>query len=355
MKIRIHFRPASVVLALGAAALLFWGAWWFAPGLWRWPILAPALFYSVLFALAADALRRCFAIERSMEWSRPERLLILAPHQDDCVLCAGGIGIRNAKLGGDTFVIYLSQAQPRAVAACRATECITAWSLAGVAPDHLQQLDLLPPLYSRKPECLPAVAETIARLIDETKPTVVILPMFEGGHIHHDIVNQLALLALAGRPSTRVYEAPEYSPFFSLKYTPHRIIAHCGRWLCGLMAYYGPPDGVDGRTVYKIKLSGAELALKQRMLAAFVSQNGASLAAHAGYADRVVEWRPRSYRARPFALKGSYLTFVLQLERWLPSAFVRRIFPGQRGTFGRDPDITDLDKELGELLPRPHR
>jgi hypothetical protein len=28
------------------------------------------------------------------------------------------------------------------------------------------------------------------------------------------------------------------------------------------------------------------------------------------------------------------------------------VFPGQRGTFGREPDITDLDQELGEFVPR---
>lgn len=352
MKIRVYFKPMPIVLALGATALLFCIVWWFAPGLWRWPMLAVAVFYSALFALAADALRRCFAIERSMEWSRPERLLILVPHQDDCVLCGGGIGIRNAKLGGQTFVVYLVQDQTPGMAARRAAEAAAAWSMAGVAPDRLRQLDLLPPLYCRRPECLPAAADAIARLLEEIRPTVLIVPMFEGGHIHHDIANQLVQLALVDRPSVRVFEAPEYSPFFSLKRTPHRVVAQCGRWLFGLVAYYGPPDGIDDRTIHNVNLDAAELALKRRMLGAFVSQNGESLATAAGYPDRVVAWRPRAYRARPFEPKGSYLNFVLCLERWLPVSLVRLVFPGQRGTFGRDPDVTDLDRELGELVPR---
>lgn len=307
------------------------------------------MFYSALFGLAGYALLRCRAIESWVEWSRPERLLILAPHQDDCVICAGGIGLRNAKLGGETFIAYFVQDQAPGMATRRAEEAEQAWSLAGVPAGHLRQLDLLPPLYSRRPELLPALVQAIAHLIDEVRPTVVIMPMFEGGHIHHDILNQLALLVLADRPSIRIYESPEYGPFVSFKRTPHRVIAQCCRWLFGLCSYYGPPDGIDDRSIGKVRLNDQELMLKRRMLAAFASQNGASLARASAYPDRIVEFQLRPYRPRPFEPKGSYLSFVLFLEQWLPRTLVQRIFPGQRGTIGREPDITNLDVELGEL------
>jgi LmbE family N-acetylglucosaminyl deacetylase len=352
MKVRIYFRPIPVVLSLGATALLFWSWWFFTLSLWRWALLPAAVFYAILFALAGYALLRCNTIERWMEWSHPERLLILAPHQDDCVLCAGGIGIRNTRLGGETFIVYFVQDEMLGMAERRAAEAEEAWSLAGVAPDHLRQLDLLPPLYSRKPDCLPAAAREIGRLIDEIKPAVLIMPMFEGGHIHHDIASQLVSLVLGDKPSVRVFESPEYSPFFSLRHTPHRVIAQCGRWLFGLCSYYGPPDGVDERSIYKISLDEGELALKRQMLGTFASQNGPSLAQASAYPDRIVEWRPRPYRARPFRVERSYLRFVLALERVLPRRFVALILPGQRGTIGREPDITDLDQELGDLVPR---
>jgi LmbE family N-acetylglucosaminyl deacetylase len=355
MKIRLYFTPTPVVLALGVVALLFWSGWRLLPGPWHWPVLAAAVSYTVLFALAAYALLRCAAIERWMEWRDPERLLILAPHQDDCVLCAGGVGIRNTKLGGETFVVYFAQDALPGVAECRAAEATRAWSLAGVAQKYLCQLDLLPPLYSRKPEHLPTAMREIARLIDEIRPTVLVMPMFEGGHVHHDILNQLVVLALNDRPAMRVYESPEYSPFFSLNCTPHRAIAQCGRWLFGLCSYYPPPDGIDGRPICKIRLSDEELVLKRQMLGAFVSQNGPSLAQAGAYPDRIVQWQPRPYRSRPFEPKGSYLSFVLVLERWFPAPLVRLVFPGQRGTFGREPDITDLDHELGDLVARAVR
>jgi LmbE family N-acetylglucosaminyl deacetylase len=352
MKIRIYFRPVVVVVALAITALLFWSGWLFVWGPWHWAILTIAVFFTALFTLAGYALFRCAAIEHWMEWRRPERLLILVPHQDDCVLCAGGIGVRNTKLGGKTFIVYFVQDELPGMAERRAAEVAAAWSLAGVAPDHLRQLDLLPPLRSRKPECLPAVQREIARLIDEVRPSVVIMPMFEGGHIHHDILNQLISLVFANKSGVRVFESPEYSPFFSLRCTPHRVVAHCGRWLFGICSYYGPPDGIDERPIYKIKLDDSELAIKRKMLGAFVSQNGPSLARASAYPDRIVEWRPRPYRARPFQVEGSYLRFVLALERLLPQRFVGLIFPGQRGTIGREPDVTNLDQELGDLIPR---
>ena len=51
-----------------------------------------------------------------------------------------------------------------------------------------------------------------------------------------------------------VFEAPEYSPYASLWYTPHRVVALCSRWLFGLVSYYGPPDGIDGRPVCQYRL-----------------------------------------------------------------------------------------------------
>ena len=225
MKVRLYFRPTLAIFLLAAAALLFWSGWFMTLSIWRWIFLLAATFYSVLFGLACYALLRCRAIENWIEWIRPERLLILAPHQDDCVICAGGVGLRNAKLGGETFVTYFVQDEVPDIAARRAAEAVHAWSLAGVPASKLRHLDLLPPLYSRRPECLPALLQEIARLIDEVRPTIVIMPMFEGGHIHHDIVNQLALLALANRTSISSLRFPGiWSLFFP---QVHAASCHC--------------------------------------------------------------------------------------------------------------------------------
>ena len=346
-KIEVYFTPIPVVLALAAAALLGWLATGLAGGMWRWPAAAGAIAFTALTILAVCALVRARSLERSLDWDRPERLLILAPHQDDCVICAGGLGIRNIKLGGETHIVYLVQDDQPGMAPLRRAEVEAAWSLAGLPADRLHHLDLLPPVYVCDPARSRSAGDAIGRILDEIKPTVVIMPMFEGGHVHHDTTNRLTSAALAKIPAVRLYEAPAYSPFVSLRWTPHKIVALCGRWLFGLISYYGPPDGVDGRPIHTLRMTADEIALKRRMLAAFATQNAASLASACAYPDRLVDARRGPFPARPFALRGSYLSCALALERYLPAGLVALLLPGRRGTVGREPAITDLHDELG--------
>ncbi len=142
-----------------------------------------------------------------------------------------------------------------------------------------------------------------------------------------------------------IFEAPEYSPFTSLIYTPHRILTLCARWLFGLVSYYGPPDGTDDRPMLVFRLSPEELAGKRRMLGSFVSQNAASLVETRSYPDRLVRWDQSRRRRRPFDPNGSYMGFVIALRRFLPAALVDRLLPGQVGTIGRGHNVTDWAEE----------
>jgi hypothetical protein len=169
--------------------------------------------------------------------------------------------------------------------------------------------------------------------------------MFEGGHVHHDAT--AALLDDAVRPDDRfeIYEAPEYSPYTSLLYTPHRVVALCARWLLGLVSYYGMPDGVDGRPVNTVVLEPSDLDCKRRMLAAFASQNGDSLSRTSAYPDRLVPWRRSERRTTPFDFARSYLRFVLWARGVASPKVVDRLFPVQLGTIGRPYGVTDWRDE----------
>lgn len=347
MKLRIDFRPSIVVALFAVAAVFFWlaarlpGAFWIA--------LPFALFYSLLLLLTAVALLRILAIERWMDWDSPGRLLILAPHEDDCVISAGGLGLRNARLGGATRIVYLARDETPALPERRAAEARAAWSVAGLGEADLRFVDAMPRLEERDPAKLRTATAALRGIIDEFGPTVIVVPAFEGGHIHHDMVAALVGLVMTPADRFRVFEAPEYSPCVSLMNTPHRILALCARWLFGLVAYNGPPDGVDGRTVLKVRLTPGELADKRRMLAAFVSQNAPSLVTTRGYPDRLVVYDAAG-RRRPFDIDHSYLRFVLALRRLLPPALVDRLLPVQLGTIGRMGTITDWDEEWMERL-----
>jgi LmbE family N-acetylglucosaminyl deacetylase len=346
MKLNIGFRPTIVVALLAAATLLFWlamkvqGAFWFA--------LPFALLYSVLLGLAALALLRIGMIERWMDWDAPGRLLILAPHEDDCVIAAGGLGLRNARLGGATRVVYLARDETPALPERREAEARAAWSIAGLGYDDLRFFDLMPPLERRDPEKLRKAAVVLRDIIDEFKPNVLVTPAFEGGHVHHDMV--AALIDRVVTPTDRfaVFEAPEYTPYVSLLNTPHRVLALAARWLFGLVAYNGPPDGVDGRPILRVRLSPQELADKRRMLAAFVSQNAPSLVTTRSYPDRLIARASGHHRRHPFDFDRSYLRLVLALRRRLPTRLVDRLAPVQLGTIGRLGTITDWDAEWGK-------
>lgn len=345
MKLRIDFRPSIVVALLAAAALLFWLATG-VPGL-SWIALPFALFYSVLLAIAALALLRLRTIERWMAWDAPGRLLILAPHEDDCVISAGGLGLRNSRLGGVTRVVYLARDETPALPERREAEARAAWSIAGLGGTDLLFLDLMPPLEKRDPAKLRAASIVLRAIIDDFQPTAIVMPAFEGGHVHHDMVAALVDLLVTPADRFAVFEAPEYSPCVSLLHTPHRVLALCARWLFGLVAYNGPPDGVDGRPILKLRMAPSELADKRRMLGAFASQNAPSLMATRSYPDRLIARVGHRQHSRPFDFDRSYLRFVLALRRRLPPRLVDRLFPVQLGTIGRMGTITDWDSEWG--------
>ncbi len=346
MKLRLFGRPDIAVALLGLAALLL-GALALDIG-WPWGLVALpfALFYLALFAVSAWALLRLQSLERWADWKK-QRLLILAPHEDDCVIAAGGVGPRNKELGGVTRIVYLAPDDDPALANRRADETRAAWRQAGFADSDLQHLDLLPRLRQRDPQKLRAAGSALRAIIDEFQPTAIIVPMFEGGHIQHDMLAGLVGRIVRPDEPIEIFEAPEYSPFTSLAFTPHRVLTLTTRWLFGLVSYYGPPDGIDGRPVLKFRLTLDELARKRRMLGAFVSQNAPSLMETRAYPDRLVRWNRGTLRRHPFEMRGSYLALAHAARRVLPTRLVNRLLPGEPGTIGREPALTDWDAEYG--------
>ena len=344
MKLRLYSRPGSAVLLLASTAAFLWAL---VGGVSLW-LLPLALLYSILFALAGWAWLRSLVLERWMAWPGPARLLILAPHEDDCVIAAGGAGIVNRRLGGATRIVYLAPDQAPGMAALRAEEARAAWRQADVAADNLQHVDLLPPLLQRDPARLRKAAPALRHIIDDFKPTIVVTPMFEGGHIHHDMVVGLLDAIVTDGDTFEVFEAPGYGPYVSLNNTPHRVITLCARWLFALISYYGPADGIDDRTVRKLRLAPADLDCKGRMLAAFKSQNAPSLVATRCYPDRLVKWTRRPRRRWPFEYRTSYLRLKIAAERLFPGRLVDRFLPGQRWTIGRPGKLTDWREEWGD-------
>jgi LmbE family N-acetylglucosaminyl deacetylase len=344
-RLRLHRPWVALLFLIGAAVALFLLAAAIS-GAGRILACGAGLFYAGLSALTLHSWYRITRNERPLAWNDAERLLIVAPHQDDCVIAAGGIGLRNIALGGETRVVYLYQEQDVATAQCRAEEAKSAWRIAGLEAVHLLHLDLLPPITERDPKRLYHCQEALASIIESFRPTVIVLPMFEGGHVHHDVVNHLLTSIVTPAHKIRMYEAPEYSPFVSLTGTPHKIIALCTRWLL-FASYYGPPDCVDDRIILVAALSKRELHTKVQMLSVFASQNPAALIRYHGHRDRFVIWHPRPYRARPFDVGHWLFVLIQDFTNSSAAGLARKLIPNQSGTIGRQPYVTDLDLEFG--------
>jgi LmbE family N-acetylglucosaminyl deacetylase len=350
MKLRIYARPGLAASLLASTAALFWIAAVLVstPGLTQF-LFTLAVFYTLLFLLTGWAIWRILSLERVCGWTPPGRLLVLAPHEDDCAIAAGAVGALNHRLGGKTRIVYLAADEMPGSAEVRAAEARAAWAIVGLPAECLHHLPVLPPLRVRNPRQLQLAAGTLRGVIDDFAPDIVIVPMFEGGHVHHDMLAALVAVVVTRNDRFHVYEAPEYGPYVSLLYTPHRVITLCVRWLFGLVAYYGLPDGCDGRPVQTFRFEPRDLATKRRMLACFISQNAPSLVATRAYPDRLVRMNLDRSWGRPFDFDRSYLRLALAARRLLPVALANALLPTQLGTIGREGSVTDWQQEWQQI------
>jgi LmbE family N-acetylglucosaminyl deacetylase len=344
VKLRIYHRPWLVVaLAFGIAAA--WSVVAAAAGSPRLGAIAWGLAaaYAVVMLAAGLFAVRCWLRERPFELCRPERALVVSPHQDDCVLMAGGFGVRNRRLGGSVDIVYLTVPCDPVLAEARREEAISAWRLADVSTASLWHWNIIPAQGAVTRDHVQLLASELQRLVDEIQPTVVFTPLFEAGHLHHDITHHVVTRMLRLPAGTRIYECPEYSPYLSFWRTPQAMLSHLVRFaFLGLAAYYPKAEGTGSSGILNLRLTRSELAVKRRMLAEFRSQHGEALARHHGYADRFIIWRPRPFAATPFRYEGSRPWLIERLGAGLPARLIRRLLPGEAATIGVDCGITNL-------------
>lgn len=348
VKLRIYRRPGMVVALLAAAASAFALAALLCDGTVRAILGSVSGIYAGVFVLGLFCLVRIHVNEGRVSLEKAERMLVITPHQDDGVICAGGFGAKNRRLGGETHVVYLVQPGDGEMRSTRREEAIAAWGLAGCPPENLRHLDLLPRKYLNEPGRIRGAAQKLQEILDEIRPTMVFVPLYEGGHVEHDIANYIMSFLVKKPRGMLMYECPEYNPYVSLTRTPHKILALLTRVFAGLVSYYGVAEGVDGRGVLNLEMNEREIELKRRMLRQFESQHGDALAANSGYPDRVIEWKSCPYRPRPFRHEYSLCRLVAALRRTRLAWFAQKLFPGRYRTYGLDRGITNLDDILSE-------
>lgn len=312
-------------------------------------VLLPAELATMPFLLlcyTAYLLHRSLHVSLPLQVRQAERLLILAPHQDDCVISAGGLALQTIKHGGRVKVVYLTQdeAEQKDI---RQKECMNSWRLAGVPAADLIQLNILPGLFEQNSRKIDATAERLQAIVDDYQPTTVVFPLFEGGHRHHDISHHIATRLLHFHYSVVLLEAPMYNLYYSIKNTPHKLLKLLTRlFSLGFAKYHNPKEGVDGRPIFELKMTKAEKLTKQQMLRAFKSQGGASLATAFGHNDRFYRYTPMPFKAQAFDYDNNLAAYIERLYNMLPRPIAKLVFGGKYCCFGCTTGITNLTEEL---------
>ncbi|MFO7891225.1 MAG: PIG-L family deacetylase [bacterium] len=245
--------------------------------------------------------------------SKGEVILIIAPHQDDCVAIAGGYAVQTVEKGGHVHILYTTDGyQDDKVT--RKQEAVKAWSMLGT---QSVTLDFLP--YNNNASFL--YKEEIDKVIDEigtyilkVRPETIFIPLYEGGHYQHDVTNYMVSKALEKfNVHCSVYESPVYNFYMSLKTTPEKILSGLVRFI-PLVSYDYPPEPVRNDKVYFLKMTDAQLQKKKDIISEFKTQTPHKLIERWGFCDRYQKQHAYDYSKPPFNYKKSIAKKVHKMK-----------------------------------------
>lgn len=274
-----------------------------------------------------------------------KNILVIATHEDDETIIAGGrlIQIANTKgmahvvivtkgqylLGLDTIIPGLSNFYFH----IRKEETIKAMKIAGLKPKDITFLQFQDTnnmkIYQTKTKELVLLLENIIKKIN---PDEIYIPLYEGGHQLHDITNFAAFIAYKRTNcSALMYEACEYNNYISW-YTPRKALQNLIRYFTSIFGgdFFFPPDFLPAEIQsdlnfhkadqrLELKMTTEEILRKIDMLNKYKSQN-VSLKLTSGlvpelspdvtnrysFPDRFRPYPGYNYSFPPFPIKTSF-------------------------------------------------
>lgn len=163
----------------------------------------------------------------------PERITVVAPHQDDETFGCGGLIAKHRKRGSDVQVIFLtdgsqaplegtSVSDRRELPAVRNEEARRALASLGVPGPQLHFLDYQDgALHVLDQTAREGFLERLAGLLTAHGSTMVLLPHWNDGHSDHDAAHELAAEAAGRVPTVRmVYQYMIWKPWLHPLYRP---------------------------------------------------------------------------------------------------------------------------------------
>jgi LmbE family N-acetylglucosaminyl deacetylase len=248
--------------------------------------------------------------------SRGEDILIVAPHQDDCVAIGGGYAIQTREKGGRIHVLYVTDGDEDDKIT-RKREALDAWRVIGLDENdiHFLKHHTLKSLVTK--EEIEQCTDEIGRFILKCKAETIFTPLYEGGHYQHDAVNYMVGKAAkrTGFKGT-VYESPEYNFYLSFKTTPEKILSGFTRYIPFFRHDY-PPEPILEDDVFRLGMTPEQIRIKKEMLSKFETQNPDQLIIRFGFEDRYQKFHEHDYSRPPFEYEKS-VARVINILKGMP-------------------------------------
>lgn len=262
--------------------------------------------YAALNAAAA-VWNRFFALPQRRAFPDVSRLLVVAPHQDDEAIMAGGLMARLAGRGAEIRVIMVTdgvtvrpggdEARQNERRQTRYGETVAALASLGVGPGKITFLGIPAEDGLRDPVRVRQAIEAVAGAMMELRPDAVIAPAFEAGHPDHDATNYVVSRAArqAGVSADRLYEACEYNGYF----LSSSVFARLNPLM--LVRFLVAPRFIPGRNAaMQLDMSAAELARKRALLRHYRSQKPDVLVTLFGFPDQFRVMEAHDYSRGPY-------------------------------------------------------
>jgi LmbE family N-acetylglucosaminyl deacetylase len=246
-----------------------------------------------------------------------DNICIIAAHQDDGVIMAGGYAIQTMKKGGSVNIVYIFDGETgngRKRNVTRMNESLNAWELAEVGKENITFLDYDAYFGLIDKKKIETCIEELAALLKKNNYDVIFVPLYEGGHYKHDITNYMMSRAyLRSGVKGKLYECPEYNAYYSIKNTPEKFLSLISK-LVPFYEYRSPPLFIRKDNRLYLDMSDKELALKREMLQTFKTQDVEGLLNLYGYKDSYQIYSDYDYSKSPFDYENSLAKYVNNLK-----------------------------------------
>jgi LmbE family N-acetylglucosaminyl deacetylase len=264
--------------------------------------------YSFLYAYYSR-LTKCTVVAGN------QNILIFSPHPDDGAIMAAGYAMQTKKNEGEVKIAYLTGNDQRM------QEAYSAWELIGLTKNDLVRLEIDRDdrLFNKD---INEKVSYLKKIIEDTRPQIIFVPLYEGGHFEHDFTNYLVSRAVDSiEREIVVYECPEYNFYFSLTNTPEKFLDVFSR-LIPFFEFHAPPSFINLGKAQFLCMTEEEIELKKRMLAKFMTQHPDHLVMYFGFNDRFQPYQYHDYYVPPHDYGNAIVNGGMRSE----SIVVRKIF-----------------------------